>query len=82
MRLNVEAINKMSGFNKIYSVSYLWSATIGIIVTILVGLVVSLATKSRKLERNNQKFMLFKSSCSQSNDEIWEVNVPSESTKL
>ena len=68
----------MSGFNKIYSVSYLWTATIGILVTILVGLVVSLATKSKKVEKDTGKFMLFKSS--QKSDD--NLNFHSENTNL
>ena len=52
-----EAIN-LTGFNKIYSVSYLWFATIGAIVTVFVGVVVSLLTGSNKKDYN-PKYLLF-----------------------
>jgi hypothetical protein len=57
LKSNGEALN-LTGFNKIYSVSYLWFASIGAIITILVGVIVSLVTGGNKKDYN-QKYLLF-----------------------
>jgi sodium-coupled monocarboxylate transporter 8/12 len=51
LKSNGEALN-LTGFNKIYSVSYLWFASIGAIVTILVGVIVSIVTGGNKKDYN------------------------------
>ena len=56
-RASGEALN-VSGFEKIYSVSYLWFASIGALVTIIVGLIVSIMTGCNKKEFD-QRYMLF-----------------------
>jgi SSS family transporter len=54
-----EALN-LSGFNKFYSISYLWFTTIGTITTIVIGVFVSLVTGCNNKKELNPEFMLFK----------------------
>lgn len=77
---NGEALN-LTGFNRIYSVSYLWFATIGAIVTILVGVVVSLITGGNKKDYN-PKYMLFKCCCTQTKIESVEENIEMDDKKI
>ena len=77
---NGEALN-LTGFNRIYSVSYLWFATIGAIVTILVGVVVSLITGGNKKDYY-PKYMLFKCCCTQTKIESVEENIEMDDKKI
>jgi sodium-coupled monocarboxylate transporter 8/12 len=41
---NSSTINELTGFNKIYSLSYMWLSPVGVLTTLVVGLVVSVIT--------------------------------------
>lgn len=52
-----EALN-LDGFDKFYSISYLWYSTIGVLVCLIVGVIVSLLTKKWS-SKPNEKTLVF-----------------------
>jgi SSS family transporter len=52
-----EAIN-LNGFNKFYSISYMWFVVIGTLTTIIVGLIVSILTGSNKKLKVDDSFYI------------------------
>ena len=52
-----EATN-LIGFNKFYSISYMWFVVIGTLTTIVVGIIVSIATGGNKLEIDESFYLL------------------------
>ena len=54
---NGEAIN-LSGFNKFYSISYMWFVVIGTLTTVFIGLVVSILTGGNKLKLDDSYYVL------------------------
>ncbi len=59
LKYNTKTALNLSSFNKIYSISYMHLAIIPVIVTILVGLLVSLSTGGLK-QRVEKKLLLFR----------------------
>jgi sodium-coupled monocarboxylate transporter 8/12 len=57
-RLGKEAIN-LTGWSKFFGLSYTWYSTIGIIVTILIGIIVSLATGGLRKKPSKEEKMTF-----------------------
>lgn len=57
-----QAAMNLTGFNKIYSLSYMWLSTVGVSTTIIIGIIVSLSTrKFAKRTKVDDKFIIYRS---------------------
>jgi hypothetical protein len=76
-KLGKEASN-LSGFNTFYGLAFAWYATVGMLTTIIVGIIVSLITGGSKLEFNRDHMLtrcFYKKKSPQKSDEISLENI-------